>query len=444
MKLIYFVIGLLLSTVSLSQGLLPTINSGILPNNSDPICQSPWYSNVDFDTSGYDVGETVNDFTLFDVNGNAYQLSTALALGKPVLLISGSVTCPYFRDHVATINYVASSYAAYINTALIYLIEAHPTDTCPYSGHINVPPQNFVEGLLFPQPTTYQERKNLVGTLYQRMSVVPPLYIDGPCNEYWHHFGPAPQNAYLIDTNGVVLLKHGWFNDFPHSIYCDIDSVLGITSGNCIPTSTNGTFIFTPADTTVYGSPGQTLYGTGDLINNGSSGVMIKAVKFHENYAPGWNSAFCMSICYSTSVDSVTFLLEANDTMHFSLDYFTSQTTDSSRVRVGFMNEGFPANHFSHVFRGYTTAVSGMESVQTASFETYPNPCTSDLHFVNNEAQGNDDEYFIYDLNGKLQKKISSNTAVEFSIDVSDLSQGVYFIEQRGAQASSYVKFVKY
>ncbi|MEO5645068.1 MAG: T9SS type A sorting domain-containing protein [Bacteroidia bacterium] len=444
MKFTYFVIGLLLSTVSLSQGLLPTINSGILPNNSDPICQSSWYTISDFDTSGYDVGETVNDFTLFDLNGNAFQLSTALALGKPVLLIAGSVTCPYFRDHVATINYVASTYASYINTTLVYLIEAHPTDTCPYSGHINVPPQNFVEGLLFPQPTTYLGRKNLVDTLFQRLTVIPPLYIDGPCNEYWHHFGPAPQNAYLIDTNGVVLLKHGWFNNFPQNIYCDIDSVLGINSGNCVSTATNGTFTFAPTVTSVNGIPGQTIYDTGDLINTGTSDVLIEVIKLQENYAPGWNSALCMSICYSSSVDSVTFLLEANDTMHFSLDYFTSQTADSSRVRVGFMNEGFPANHFIQLFKGYTSVMTGTQPVETASFEIYPNPCTSDLHFVNNEAQGNDDEYFIYDLNGKLQKKISSNTAVEFSIDVSDLSQGVYFIEQRGAQASSYVKFVKY
>jgi hypothetical protein len=445
MKVIYLFAALLISSMAFGQNLLPSINTGVLPNDSDPVCPTPFYSNLDFDTSGYDVGETVNDFTLFDRNGNGYQLSNALSLGKPVLLITGSLTCPVFRSQMPTINTVFTTYAADVNTAIIYTIEAHPTDTSPYSGTINITTQNINQGILFPQPTTYGERKALVDTLLQNMTVSPPVYIDGPCNEWWNKYGPAPQNAYLIDTNGTVLLKHGWFDQFPQDIFCDIDSVLGITSGNCNPPTTNGSFIFAPLVTNVYGFPGQTIYATGDLINNSLEDVLIAVVKLQEIYAPGWNSAFCMDICYSTTVDSTTIRLAPNDTMHFSLDFFTSLTPDSSRVRVGFRNLGFPSNQFSQWFKGNTNAVAVMEQASEGSFTIYPNPCSSVLHFVSNTAYDNYPGYFIYDMNGKLQKTIApQNQGTGFSIDVSDLNQGVYFIEHRGVQYSSYVKFVKH
>ena len=445
MKLIYLVAALLISSLLAAQNLLPSINSGVLPNDSDQICQVPNYSNIDFDTSGYDVGDTVNDFTLFDRNGNGYQLSSTLALGKPVLLITGSLTCPIFRNKLLTINTVFATYSADVNTAVIYVIEAHPTDTSPYSGTVNVTVQNMNQGILFPQPTTYLERKALVDTLLLNMPVSPPVYIDGPCNEWWNKFGPAPQNAYLIDTNGIVLLKHGSFDQFPQDIYCDIDSVLGITSGNCNPSIANGSFIFTPTAPNVYGSPGQTIYATGDLINNSSADVLIAVVKTQEIYASGWNSAFCLGVCFSTTVDSTTIRLSPNDTMHFSLDYFTSLTPDSSFVKVGFRNLGFPSNQFTQWFMGNTNAVSVMESANEETFEIYPNPCTSILNFKITNNSGHNNEYFIYNINGQIEKTtVQQKSQNEFSIDVSELKQGVYFIEHRGAQTSSFTKFIKY
>ncbi len=442
MRLIYFLFCLLISSTLFSQ-VLPTINSGVLPNDSDPICPITYYSNLDFDTSGYDIGETVNDFTLFDLNGNVFQLSTALALGKPVLLITGSLTCPIFRNELPRINTVFTTYAADVTTIIIYALEAHPTDTSPYSSTVNVTNQNINQGVLFPQPTTYGERKALVDTLMQNLPVVPPVYIDGPCNEWWHNYGPAPQNAYLVDTNGKVIVKHGWFDQFPQDIFCDIDSALGITSGNCNAASTNGSFVFVPAVTDVYGAPGQTMYATGDLINNSTNDVLLAVVKIQENYAAGWDASFCIGICYSTTIDSTTIRLNVGDTMHFSLDFFTSLTPDSGKVRVGFRNVDAPVNQYAQLFRGYTTGVGVMENVNEVSFEVFPNPCSSLLKIVNDNNE-NETQFFIYDINGKLQKIIvQQNTQTEFLIDVSELAQGFYFIERRGIEISNST-FIKY
>ncbi|MDQ3110999.1 MAG: T9SS type A sorting domain-containing protein [Bacteroidota bacterium] len=446
MKILYTSLALLLvSAVAFGQNLLPAINSGILPANNDPVCSSPYYINTDFDTSGYDVGELVNDFTLFDKYGNGFQLSAVLSQGKPVLLIAGSLTCPVFRQQVADINAVYATYAAYINTNVIYTIEPHPTDTSPYSGNINVTNQNLNQGILYAQPTTYLQRKDLVDTLLQTINLNCPLYIDGPCNEWWHAYGPAPQNAYLIDTSGIVVLKHGWFNQFPNNIYCELDSVLGINSGLCNPSSGGGSFIFNPVAPVVYGSPGQSIYALGDLINISSMDVRIAVVKLQENYAPGWDASFCMSICYAATVDSTTILLQPNDTMHFSLDFFTSLNPDSSFVRVGFRNITFPNNQFTQWFSGYTINISGIEQASTTSFQLFPNPCATELHLHTSDAGTTVHEYFIYNVNGQPQEAIvQQNGLQEFAIDVSGLVPGVYFIEQRGQQKSSYSRFIKY
>jgi hypothetical protein len=241
------------------------------------------------------------------------------------------------------------------------------------------------------------------------------------------------------------VLKHGWFNQFPNNIYCELDSVLGITTGLCNPVTGSGSFVFVPVAPIVYGSPGQSIYGLGDLINISSTDVRIAVVKLQENYASGWDASFCMSICYATTVDSTTILLQPNDTMHFSLDFFTSLTPDSSFVKVGFRNISFPNNQSFHWFSGYTTGTSGIEQAASASFHLFPNPCTDELHLQTSEAGITGQEYFVYNVNGQLQQAtVQQNTSTEFTVDVSGLTPGVYFIEQRCSQKSSYSRFVKF
>ncbi len=441
-KQLYFLLCLGLCSTSFAQT-LSSINSGILPNDTDAICSTPWYNNVDFDTAGYDVGETVNDFTLFDLNGNAFQLSTALAQGKPVLLIAGNLTCPVFRNQLSDINTVVSAYASYITPMVIYGIEAHPTDTSPYSGTVNITNQNLSQGILFPQPTTYLDRKNIADTLLQNYTINFPMVIDGPCNEVWHAYGPAPQNAYLIDTNGTVIMKHGWFHQYPDNIYCDLDSILSVTLPYCAPTSASGSFILNPLVTAAWGSPGQIIYASADIINNSSDDVLIEVVKVSEVYAPGWNSSYCMGICYLTTVDSTTILLAAGDTMHFTLDFFTSATPDSSRVRVGFRSVNIPSNAYSQWFYGTTSPVGIGASQLNDAVNIYPNPCDDQLVLQGME-QNIPQVLEIYDMSGRLQKTIntSGNSAI-VTIDVSDLSAGTYVIVSANGIVPSFQRFVK-
>lgn len=419
---IFSIIGL----AAQAQGLLPTITSGVLPADSDPICSTPWYSGIDFDTAGYDVGQTVNDFTLFDINGTPFNLATSLSSGKPVLMVTGSITCPVFRNRISTINSVYNTYLANVTTIIVYAIEAHPTDTSPYFGNINIPVQNTTEGILYPQPTTYGERKMLVDSTLQYATIDAPIYIDDPCNEWWNYYGPAPQNAYLIDTNGVVMVKHGWFDKFPQDIFCDIDSALGLSSGMCSSGGSGGTFLFELIEDSVYGNPGEILYGTGNIINNSAQDVQVIVMKLTENYAPGWDASFCMDICYANSVDSTVVLIPPMDTLFFSIDFHTNALEDSSSVRVGFRNLSQPTNQFTQWFFGSTFAqLSSLNDLQDYNWTVYPNPFADNI-YVNLESEVAYLELQVVDMNGRIVAASTYQNVSSFTTDLSNLAPGMY------------------
>jgi hypothetical protein len=171
----------LLPLLSLAQNLKPGIGLTTLPADNEAICTIPWYLGS-FDSSGLQVGDTAYDFKLYSINGDSFVLNENLSHGKPVLLVSGSYTCPVFRNKLNLLNSIAATYAGQIDVAIIYAVEAHPTDTSPYFGTINVNHINQSEGILFPQPTTYKERKDMTDTLLQNETINVPVYLDGPCN----------------------------------------------------------------------------------------------------------------------------------------------------------------------------------------------------------------------------------------------------------------------
>ena len=67
---------------------------------------------------------------------------------------------------------------------------------------------------------------------------------------------------------------------------------------------------------------------------------------------------------------------------------------------------------------------------EITSFQIYPNPVDTLLKI---DQQG---DYQIYDLNGKLLKKVESTK----SIDVSDLSRGIYLLLNENGISQRFIK----
>ncbi len=409
--------------VSFSQ-LLPPIGLSAMPANSAPLCAEPFYLGS-FYTSGYQQGDTVPDFKLYNLSGDSIILSQQLSAGKPVLLIAGSLTCPVFRAKVTTINQVMATYSANIKVFVIYTIEAHPTDTSVYFGYVNVTSQNITAGILFPQPQTYGQRKQMLDTMSSFVNLNAPVFIDGPCNNWWHNFGPAPNNSYLIGTNGVVLNKQAWFDKDPDDIFCQLDSILNVNSGLCIPPpAIPGNFTVTALSTSVNCNPQQLLYNYFDVINTSSVVTTVKIKKTQKVLPAAWQTAFCADVCYGTADDSIQVSLNPFDTLHCSFDFFTDAIADSGRVKVGFKNINKPNNSFSLWFKANTLPLDvGImdHAMATPPFNVYPNPATNKILISTAEKNYT---IKVYDAIGKEKESMLHNNYIDTQL----WPNGVYLI----------------
>lgn len=232
--------------------LLPAIGHTNIPDDSAAMCPIPLAldRNSGFKKAGLKEGTIIPDFTLFDVNGSPLNAGSILAKGKPLLLVHGSYTCPVFRGKIATINRVVRDFGDRLHVALIYTVEAHPLiDTSFYFGRVFPGEINEKEGVLYRQPRTYAERKAIVTDMLRAMTIDAPVYLDDPCNNWWEVFGHAPNNAYLIDTDGMIVAKQTWFDRSPDNINTDIKKLL--THSERKADTATGTFQFVVASTSV-------------------------------------------------------------------------------------------------------------------------------------------------------------------------------------------------
>lgn len=414
--------------------LLPSINSGILPNDSDPVCTivprnqgNPW--------TAVNAGDIVADFTLFDISDNSMTLSNILNTGKYVLMVAGSYTCPIFRDHMTELNAVAAQYGNQIECFVVYTVEAHPTGSVmPYSGVVN--PTNPP----YYQPTTYGERKaNLqdmidgVGTgSYVPVPISVPIYIDGPCNEWWEYYN-GPNNAYLINPDGTVFAYHEWFSNSnpPNSqatnIWCDIDSLLGVNSGGCSQvTSFGGTFDFqlkSTSTTTTYGNSGDVIDIFGELINTSNEGVKVEISRIMNSLPSStWSSSMCVTFCLPAEQDTTSVIIAAGDTVDFSFHFYTDAAMagpDTGRARVRFSNFNGSQQSITQNYRGIAEILP--VSVETLEYKVsiYPNPTNGVVIFQNFTGT-----IQAYDLSGKLVQESFGE-----KINLSNASNGIYFIK---------------
>ena len=400
--------------------LLNTIGINNEPLDSDSICSitpraqgNPW--------TQISIGDTMADFKLFDINGDSIILSEVLNSGKRVLMIAGSYTCPIFRDHMSDLNAVAAQYGNDIECFSVYTAEAHPTASpMPSSGNIN--PTNPP----YHQPNTYGERKTILQDLYNGANGPPsgnyipvtvnvPIYIDGTCNEWWQYYN-GPNNAYLIDTNGILFAYHNWFNNSnppngsPTNIWCDIDSMLNVNSGLCTSvTSLSGTFDFQIkpySSIPTYGNPGDIIDIFGEIINNSNDGVKVEIRRVMNNLpSNSWESSMCISVCLPPDQDTTSVVIAAGDTLDFSFHFFTDPLMngpDTARARVRFSNANGNQQYVMQNYRGITNK-------QTSLFENdkRDNDIINryDINGRQNNTKSNQIQIIIYE-DGTIRKEL--------------------------------------
>jgi hypothetical protein len=153
------------------------------------------------------------DFTLKDTYGSEYSLSALLA-EKPVVMVFGSFTWPPFRRRCAANEDLYEKYGNNLHFIIIYTVEAHPAGSAsPYSDQEWTGAYSTDEaGNPVTQPETYQERHDLARKAVVAEGITVPVLVDEIDNPLWCTYGPAPNIAYLIGTDGTIVTRQDWFN----------------------------------------------------------------------------------------------------------------------------------------------------------------------------------------------------------------------------------------
>lgn len=211
--------------------LKPSIGLYALPNDNDLICPIPLAidpGNI-FEAPGLHEGDTIPDFTLYTVNNDSLQMGELLTDGKPVLLVGGNYTCPKYRNHLDELNDLQATYGNLIHIFIIYTVEAHPQDPdiSPYKGEVWELNSNIQAGIIYPQAVSYFDRKSTAMDMLAALDIDVPVLLDGPCNKWWETFALAPNPSFLINPNGTIYKKQGWFDNGLYAVSFAIDSLLG-------------------------------------------------------------------------------------------------------------------------------------------------------------------------------------------------------------------------
>ncbi len=159
------------------------------------------------------VGDQVPEIEVYDLNGTSVRLSSLWA-DKPVLLVTGSLSCPPSRKSLPSTALLLDEYRDRLNVAVLYVIDAHPKgDPSPYYGEERVKKRNVKEGISIRQPRSQEERISRAAELKKLLGSSAPILVDNMENIGWENIGKRPNSATLISKGGTVLAQKKWFDD---------------------------------------------------------------------------------------------------------------------------------------------------------------------------------------------------------------------------------------
>ena len=141
---------------------------------------------------GVQVGEAGPDFTATRLDGTQVKLSDFR--GNPVVVETGSVSCPMYVSHVESMNALAFRFPDVVFLVL-YVREAHPGQRI--GAHRDTRQKAAAARIVIDEE---REGRTIV--------------IDDLAGTAHRHYGAMPNTVHLIDADGIVAFRAMW-NDPP-------------------------------------------------------------------------------------------------------------------------------------------------------------------------------------------------------------------------------------
>ena len=141
-------------------------------------------------------GEVVPPIELRDLKGNLVSLNELLET-RPVLIETGSYTCPVFRSRHASIEKLHEEFSDKVHLVVLYGKEAHPGS------------QRFQD---IEQPRKNDARAELAQGFARELSIGVPVLADDINNPITSAYGGLPNSGILVGQDGRVFHKLAWIH----------------------------------------------------------------------------------------------------------------------------------------------------------------------------------------------------------------------------------------
>lgn len=137
-------------------------------------------------------GGRLPEFDLSTVDGG--RLRTSDLAGRPVLLVTGSVTCPMTASSNPIVKQLHGRFGHEIEFVMLYTREAHP-------------------GEHRDQAETAEEKVRAARALKERDELPWTVVVDDPDGSIHRQLDEKPNAAYLTDRTGTIVFRSLWAGD---------------------------------------------------------------------------------------------------------------------------------------------------------------------------------------------------------------------------------------
>ena len=139
-------------------------------------------------------GDDVAPFNLATIDGGSFRSSDLAAVGKPVLLVFGSRTCPVTESAAPGLKRLHAVHGERVRFVMVNVREAHP-------GHT------------IAQPQTFDQKRRHAVDLKDHHHLPFEVAVDDIDGTFHRAFGSRPNSAFLISPAGKIVFGAQWANE---------------------------------------------------------------------------------------------------------------------------------------------------------------------------------------------------------------------------------------
>ncbi|HLP10761.1 MAG TPA: hypothetical protein VK177_02455 [Flavobacteriales bacterium] len=155
-------------------------------------------------------GDSLPNIYFYDTSGKKVPADSLLK-GKPIMFITGTYSCPSFRDNAKRIKKKIRKEKDTYDIYYIYLFEAHPVTWSPYGKEMNNLEVNRKKNINLLQQKTIPERISAAVKANHDFKLNANILVDSEKNSFYRTVLSSPNGYMVFSPTGILREQRIWF-----------------------------------------------------------------------------------------------------------------------------------------------------------------------------------------------------------------------------------------